>query len=117
MQAWCIAIMLQIAQERNGLQSFAQPHFIRKDTIDPVVVQGYEPVEALDLVVFHRAAFDIPWALAKHKDIVFVVIVLILHELLVFFLFSLSMMPLVASSIALAFPLVLASFVLSSLLC
>ena len=117
MQARCIAIVLQIAQERNGLQCFAQSHFIRKNAIDPVVIQGYEPVEALNLVVFHRAAFDIPRALAKHEDIVFVVIVLILHELLIFFFFSLPMMPLFASRVALAFPLALASFVLSSLLC
>lgn len=53
------AIQLEVTEERNGLESFAETHFIGKNAVDTVVVERNEPGETLKLVVTHLAALDV----------------------------------------------------------
>ena len=48
----------QVAQERDGLQRLAEAHFVGEDGVQVALVQREQPVEALELVVAHRAARD-----------------------------------------------------------
>ena len=39
----------QVSDKGNGLDSFAEAHFVSQDTVEIVVVQGYHPLQPLDL--------------------------------------------------------------------
>ena len=45
--------MLHVAQKRNGLKSFAQPHLVSQNAVNVVLVESDHPIEAADLVVSH----------------------------------------------------------------
>ena len=53
-----LARLLEVTQERDGLQRLAKPHLIRKDPVDPLLVQLDQPVQALELVRAHLAKGD-----------------------------------------------------------
>ena len=99
-----VAVVLQVAKERDGLQCFAETHLVGQNAIDAVVVQGDEPVEALNLVVLHRAALDVAGTLAERKYLIFG---LLLQHLLVLLALRLAVvMPVVATRAALLSALV-----------
>ena len=50
--------MLHVAQKRNGLKSFAQPHLVSQNAVDVVLVESDHPVEATDLIVSHLAGLQ-----------------------------------------------------------
>jgi len=50
-----ILVVLQVAKERDSLEGLAKTHLVCQDSIESVLVQGDHPVEAVDLVVTHRA--------------------------------------------------------------
>lgn len=52
-------VVLQVAEQRDGLQGLAQTHLVGQDAVDAVLVEGYHPVEATDLVVTHLATLDV----------------------------------------------------------
>ena len=51
--------VLHVAEQGDRLQGLAEPHLVRQDTVDPVLVEGDHPVKAADLVVPHLTALDI----------------------------------------------------------
>lgn len=48
--------LVQVPEEGNGLESLSETHFVRKDAVDPFVVEGDQPVETFQLIGTHRAA-------------------------------------------------------------
>ena len=44
----------KMCQQRDGLQSLAQTHFISQNTIDALLVQVDEPVHAFELIRLER---------------------------------------------------------------
>jgi len=56
--------VLEVAQERDRLERLAQSHLVCEDAVDAIVVQRYEPVEALDLVRSHLAV-DVLWRFTR----------------------------------------------------
>lgn len=51
--------MLEVTQQRDGLQSFSQTHFIGQDSVDPILVERDHPVETTYLIVSHFAALNV----------------------------------------------------------
>ena len=46
----------QKSDKRNGLNCFAEAHFICQDAIDASLVEGYNPIESSELVILELAA-------------------------------------------------------------
>lgn len=42
-------VLHEVRDERDGLDGFPQTHLISQDAIQVVVVQGHQPLQALDL--------------------------------------------------------------------
>ena len=50
-----VAVVLEVCEERNGLESFAEAHLIGEDTAEAIVMLRDHPVQALQLVATHFA--------------------------------------------------------------
>ncbi len=59
MRAVDVAVVLHVAQERDGLERLAETHLVGKDAVDARLVEGDHPVETADLVVAHLAVLDV----------------------------------------------------------
>ena len=95
--------MLQIAEQRDCLQSFAQAHLISKDAVDPILMEANHPVETsnlrgcrvthflssymLYLVISHCSSLYVSWTFIKLDD-VFLSSVQVGEDLLVLLLLS-----------------------------
>jgi hypothetical protein len=71
--------MFEISEKRYGLEGFAKTlrhsdvnprklghcthHLVRKNTVETIVVEGDQPVKALQLVRTHQSMNDWSWAL------------------------------------------------------
>lgn len=42
-------VLHEVSDERNGLDSLPQPHLVSQDAVQVVVIQGHQPLQALDL--------------------------------------------------------------------
>jgi len=51
-----LLLLHQVGDQRDGLDGLAQAHLVGQDAVQVVVVEGDEPLEALDLVGLQRAA-------------------------------------------------------------
>mmetsp|Transcript_23353 Transcript_23353/g.44306 ORF Transcript_23353/g.44306 Transcript_23353/m.44306 type:complete len:236 (+) Transcript_23353:3085-3792(+) len=61
----CLA---HVGQERNGLQCLSQSHLVRQYSVNAVIVQFDHPVQTLQLVLVHRAAFPDAFGLVVEVD-------------------------------------------------
>jgi hypothetical protein len=52
-------VVLEEAEERDGLERLAEAHLVGEDAVDSVLVQIDHPVETADLVVTHRPALNV----------------------------------------------------------
>mmetsp|Transcript_32858 Transcript_32858/g.77904 ORF Transcript_32858/g.77904 Transcript_32858/m.77904 type:complete len:460 (-) Transcript_32858:740-2119(-) len=52
------AVLVEVPQQGDGLQRFAEAHLVCQNAVDAVVVQVDEPVEPLHLVLAHGAKAD-----------------------------------------------------------
>mmetsp|Transcript_3339 Transcript_3339/g.11042 ORF Transcript_3339/g.11042 Transcript_3339/m.11042 type:complete len:317 (-) Transcript_3339:300-1250(-) len=53
------ARLLEVCQERDGLQRLAQPHLVGEDAVEPVVVAHRQPAQPVQLVVAHHHRPDL----------------------------------------------------------
>src|SRR6266567_6399286 len=51
-----VAVVLEVGEEGDGLESLAQAHLVGEDTVEAIVMQRDHPVQTLQLVATHLAA-------------------------------------------------------------
>lgn len=80
--------MLQISQQWNRLQRFAETHLISKDSIDAVLIEGNHPVQTADLIISHLSALDVGGRCLEAENSLWVCF--LSQQFLILFLFGFS---------------------------